>query len=75
MVAISNRVFHIILAAIIGFDPASYTVTEGTDQFANITVRLISGELAREVVVEFTTSNGSALSGKCIQWTWLIIFL
>ena len=48
--------------ATIGFVPAIYSVIEGTDQFANLTVQLISGELGREVIVNFNTQSGSAIS-------------
>ena len=46
----------------IGFVPDIYSVVEGTDQFANLTVQLISGELGREVIVNFNTQSGSAIS-------------
>ena len=41
--------------------PAAYSVVEGTDRFANLTVQLISGQLGREVIVNFDTQNGSAI--------------
>ena len=45
----------------IGFVPAAYSVVEGTDQFAILTVQLISGQLGREVLVNFDTQSGSAI--------------
>ena len=45
----------------IGFVPDAYSVIEGTDQFANLTVELISGQLGRQVVVSFNTQSGSAI--------------
>ena len=48
--------------AVIGFVPAAYSVVEGTDRFANLTVQLISGQLGHEVIVNFNTQSGSATS-------------
>ena len=46
--------------AIIGFGPEAYSIIEGTDQFTNLNVELISGQLGREVIVNFSTLSGSA---------------
>ena len=46
----------------IGFAPDIYSVIEGTDQFANLTVQLISGQLGCDVIVTFGIQNGSAIS-------------
>ena len=48
--------------ATIGFVNDIYSVIEGTDQFANLTVQLISGQLGCEVIVNFSTQSGSAIS-------------
>ena len=48
--------------AVIGFVPAAYSVVEGTDQYANLTMQLISGQLGCEVIVNFDTQSGSATS-------------
>ena len=48
--------------AVIGFVSPTYSVAEGVDQFANLTVQLISGQLGRDVIVNFTTQSGSAIS-------------
>ena len=47
--------------AVIGFVPPAYSVAEGVDQFASITIELIYGQLGREVIVNFTTQSGSAI--------------
>ena len=45
----------------IGFAPDYYSVVEETNQqVVNLYVQLISGQLGREVIVNFTTQNGSA---------------
>ena len=49
------------LVAVIGFDPDTYSVIEGTAQFANLTVRVISGQLGREAIVNLNTLSGSAI--------------
>ena len=46
---------------VIGFVPPAYTVVEGVDQFASLTVQLISGQLGYEVIVNLTTQSGSAI--------------
>ena len=53
-------IFFCLLVATIGFVPDIYSVIEGTDQFANLTVQLISGQLGRDVIVTFDTQSGSA---------------
>ena len=45
----------------IGFVPAAYSVVEGTNRYANLTVQVISGQLGREVIVNFDTQSGSAI--------------
>ena len=47
--------------AVIGFVPPAYSVAEGTDLFANLTVQLISGQLGHDVIVNLTTQSGSAI--------------
>ena len=49
------------LVAVIGFVPDAHTITEGVNQFANLSVELIFGQLGREVIVNFNTQNGSAM--------------
>ena len=44
----------------IGFIGAPYEVNE-TDGFANVTVGVVSGQLMREVVVELSFSDGTAV--------------
>ena len=46
---------------VIGFVPPTYTVVEGVDQFASLTVQLISGQLGYEVIVNLTTQSESAI--------------
>ena len=57
----SSHSFIIMYAeAVIGFVPDNYTVTEGADQFANLYVGLIAGQLGCDVLVNFDTQDGSA---------------
>jgi hypothetical protein len=56
------------IEAVIGFVPDNYTVTEGTDLFANLNVELISGQLGRDVIVNFDTQDGSAIGIIIIIW-------
>ena len=53
--------------AVIGFDHNSniYEVSEGTNRFVDITVKVLEGQLERDVVVQFDTVNGTAVSSKC----------
>lgn len=46
----------------IGFVRDNHMVTEGVDEFASITVEVISGQLGREVVVVFDTKADSTAS-------------
>ena len=46
----------------IGFDPSEYSTTEGVDQFANLNIRVLSGQLGRDVVVVLNTQSGTATS-------------
>ena len=50
--------------AVIGFDPSEYTTTEEVDQFANLNniIRVLSGQLGRDVVVVLNTQSGTATS-------------
>ena len=48
--------------AVIGFVPSEYTTTEGVDQFANLNVQVISGQLGRDVLVILNTQSGTATS-------------
>ena len=57
----NNFCFNLLVATI-GFVPDIYSVVEGTDQFGNLTVQLISGQLGRDVIVTFDTQRGSATS-------------
>ena len=53
-------VFHSILFSVmVSFDPTSYTVTEGDDDFAVLTL-VRSGAINRETVVIVNTVPGSA---------------
>ena len=47
--------------AVIGFVPPAYSVLEGVDRFANLNVQLVSGQLGRDVIVNFDTRSGSAI--------------
>ena len=46
---------------VIGFDPVRYTVAEETGT-AEVTVRIISGTLANNVVVLLNTASGTTMS-------------
>lgn len=48
--------------AVIGFVPSEYSTTEGVDQFANLNVQVISGQLGRDVLVILNTQSGTATS-------------
>ena len=54
------KVQPLYTAVVIGFDLESYTVSEGLDNFANITVKLLNGSLGQEEMVTVTTQDGSA---------------
>ena len=58
---------HLDAGAVIGFvhDSNTYEVSEGTNRFVDITVRVLEGKLERDVVVQFDTVNGTAAGGKC----------
>ena len=51
-------------AVSIGFDPTSYQVNED-DGVAVVTVKVLSGELSDTVIVDFTTTDGTAI-GACV---------
>ena len=53
-------------AVTIGFDPDDYTVNE-TDGSVTLMVRLISGILERDVIVNFETTPGSATSAGSLK--------
>ena len=61
MIFLCFSVFYFFAAVTIGFDPDEYTFSE-PDGSVTLMVRLISGVLEREVVVDFETSPGSATS-------------
>ena len=50
---------------VIDFIDAPYEVSE-TDEVANITVGVVSGKLWREVVVELSFSDGTAIGKRCL---------
>lgn len=54
--------------AVIGFSHDNYLVTEGVDNSTTLTVELISGQLGREVIVNFGISypSGTATSMSCM---------
>ena len=52
-------VYLLFLGVTIGFQPVSYTVQE-EDGFATVTVAVLQGTLARDVLVEFETTTGTA---------------
>ena len=56
---------HFFTAAVIGIGPEAYSIIEGTDQSVNFNVDLISGELGREVIVNFNTESVSATGVHC----------
>ena len=59
--------------AVIGFVPPAYSVVEGVDQFTNLAIQLISGQLGREVIVNLTTQSGSAIGSYtfcCLLQLW-----
>ena len=56
---------YMYVGVVIGFDPDSYEVSEEDDRFVNVTVRLLEGQLQRDVMVQFDTDDDSALSGMC----------
>ena len=47
-------------AAVIGFDPISYTVIEGVNLSANLRISLISGQLGHDVIVLLKTQSLTA---------------
>ena len=53
---------HIVLVAVIGFDPVTYNVMEGVDQSVTLNVRWFSGVLGRDVTVFLNTQSGTATS-------------
>ena len=48
------------LPVVVSFDPISYTVTEGEDEFAELILVRSGGDLSRGTVVTVTTADGSA---------------
>ena len=49
---------------VVSFDATSYTVTEGVDEFAELTL-VRSGDLSRTTVVTVTTGPGNATGVFC----------
>ena len=49
--------------AVIGFDLESYEVSEGDDSSVDITVKVLEGQLQRDVIVQFDTVDNTAVSG------------
>ena len=60
--------------AVIGFAPHIYHVSEGIDRLANLTVKLISGQLGWEVVTFLNTESGSATSIYHYQYCMHILY-
>ena len=60
----------LLSVAVIGFVPHIYHVFEGVDRLANLTVKLVSGQLGQEVVVilHVNTKSGSATSKSLSQY-------
>ena len=48
---------------VIGFDPDTYTVDEGSGTI-ELTVKVLSGDLGRDVTVSYETIDGSAIAGE-----------
>ena len=53
----------------IGFVSPTYSVVEGVDRFTNLTIQLVSGQLGRDVIVNFDTRSGSAIGISFITFT------
>ena len=47
---------------VIGFSQTLYQATEGTDTSVQLSVNVLMGDLRRDVIVNFATEDGSALS-------------
>ena len=56
----------------IGFDPEEYVVSEN-DGSVTLIVRLISGVLEREIVVDFETTPGTATSAGSLNNLRLVL--
>ena len=65
LVIVNFALLYIFVGVVIGFDPNIYEVSEEDDRFVNITVRVLEGQLQRDVMVQFDTDDDSALSGMC----------
>ena len=52
--------FLLFLGAVIGFDPVVYNVNEDTG-FVELTIRVLQGELAETVFMDFSTRDGTAI--------------
>ena len=48
----------------IGFDPVSYSVLEEDASSVNVTVSVLNGTLARNVVVTLSTVSGGTATGE-----------
>ena len=62
--------FSSSLAVTIGFDVASYTITESANS-VSVSVSVQSGSLARDVVVTVQTVDGTATGGALIHTPWI----
>ena len=58
---LTQSLYYYNTETVIGFVPEAYLVTEGTNLSVNLIVELISGQLGREVIVNFDTFDGSAV--------------
>ena len=58
----SGLFFH--ADAVIGFVSEHYSVSEGIDGFANVTVKVLSGQLGREVVITVDTYTSGSATGE-----------
>ena len=57
--------YSLYVEVVIGFIDAPYEVNE-TDGVANVTVGVVRGQLMREVVVELSFSDGTAIGKQCL---------
>ena len=58
---LTQSLYYYNTETVIGFVPEAYLITEGTNLSVNLIVELISGQLGREVIVNFDTFDGSAV--------------
>ena len=57
----------------IGFDPVSYSVLEEDASSVNVTVSVLNGTLARNVVVTLSTVSGGTATGKLYTANHLVL--